>query len=177
MEVLALIRTAHEAGLTIKAEGGTLIVRGPKSAAPVVRQLANVKAEVLVALARCEQMRDPATPPSIASWRDRFAARIAHWSLDGQRPWQRAERLAFGEMILDWHRLHGASSEPGRCAGCGDEIANDIGFEVDGNGTRVHFDGDRRDDCIIAYGQKWRGAAIAGLRALGVNPPHGFEAL
>jgi hypothetical protein len=177
MEVIALIRTAHEAGLTITAEGGTLIVRGPKRAAPVVRQLADVKAEVLAVLARAERLQDAAKPPNIAWWRDRFAARIAHWSLNGRRPWQEAERLAFGDMILAWHRLHGDRPESGRCAGCGDEIPNDVGFKVDRNGSRVHFDGVHRDDCIIAYGQKWRCAAVAGLRALGLSPPDGFELL
>jgi hypothetical protein len=168
---------ARKAGLTITAEGGTLVVRGPKSAAPVVRQLADVKAEVLAALVRDEQLRGGAKPLTVTWWRDRFAARIAHWSLNGRRPWQEAERLAFNHMILDWHRLHGARPELGRCAGCGDEIPNDVGFRVDRNGSRVHFDGIRRDDCIIAYGQKWRGAAVAALQALGVNPPAGFESL
>jgi hypothetical protein len=30
-------------------------------------------------------------------------------------------------------------------------------------------------DCIIAYGQKWRGAAAAALRELGFDLPQGFE--
>ena len=40
--------------------------------------------------------------------------------------------------------------------------------------ARVHFDAARRNDCIIAFGQKWRGAAVAALKALGVDPPEGF---
>jgi hypothetical protein len=43
------------------------------------------------------------------------------------------------------------------------------------DGARVHFDAVRRVDCIIAYGQKWRGAAAAALRELGFDPPQGFE--
>jgi hypothetical protein len=168
MEVLALIRTAHEAGLTITAEGGTLIVRGPKCAAPVVRQLADVKADVLAALARSEQS-------DIARWYDRFAARIAHRSLNGQRSWREAERLAFGDMILEWHRRHGARPDPRSCAACGHELPDGSGIVLDHGGLRVHFDAVRRDDCIIAYGQKWRGAAIAALQKLGINPPEGFE--
>src|SRR5258706_15655924 len=105
MEALALIRTAHEAGLTIKVEGGTLIVRGPRRAAPVVRRLADMKAEVLAALARSKQS-------DLEWWRDRFAVRLAHRWLDGQRPWQEAERLAFNDMILEWHRRHGARLDP-----------------------------------------------------------------
>jgi hypothetical protein len=110
MEVVALIRTARKAGLTITAEGDTLVVRGPKSAAPVVRQLADVKAEVLAALVRDEQLRGAAKPLTV-TWCDRFAARTVHWSLNGRRSWQEGERLAFGEMVLDWHRLHGAHPE------------------------------------------------------------------
>lgn len=175
MEVLALIRAAHKAGLTITAEDGTLVVRGPKRAAPVVRQLADVKAEVISVLARAERLRD-GTKRS-AWWRDRFAVRIAHWSLGCRRPRQEAERLAFGEMILAWHRRYGDCPEPGRCAGCGDEMPSDVGFRIDREGSRVHFDGVRRADCIMAYGQKWRSAAVAGLQALGVNPPPDFELL
>jgi hypothetical protein len=32
-------------------------------------------------------------------------------------------------------------------------------------------------NCIIAYGQKWRGAAITALRAIGLDPPKGFTLL
>jgi hypothetical protein len=28
---------------------------------------------------------------------------------------------------------------------------------------------------VIAYGQKWRGAAVAALRALGLDPPKGVH--
>ena len=70
-----------------------------------------------------------------------------------------------------------ARPEPGRCAGCGDEIPSDVGLRVDRNGARVHFDGVRRDDCIIAYGQRWRGAAGVALKALGLDQPVGFELL
>ena len=42
---------------------------------------------------------------------------------------------------------------------------------------RVQFDTARGDSCIIAYGQQWRGAAVAALQALGIDPPEGFELL
>jgi hypothetical protein len=43
------------------------------------------------------------------------------------------------------------------------------------DGARVHFDAVCNVDCIITYGQKWRGAAAAALRELGFDPPQGFE--
>jgi hypothetical protein len=41
--------------------------------------------------------------------------------------------------------------------------------------TRVHFDEER--ECLIRFGRRWRGEAAAGLRALGLDPPEGFEPL
>ena len=31
-------------------------------------------------------------------------------------------------------------------------------------------------DCLFAYGERWRGEASAGLRALGLNPPANLDA-
>jgi hypothetical protein len=74
-------------------------------------------------------------------------------------------------MILEWHRRYGARPDPFRCAGCGDGMPSKDGLALN-DGARVHLDAVRRVDCIIAYGQKWRGAA---LRELGFDPPQGFE--
>ena len=51
MDALALLRRAQEAGLRVKPAGDKLMVRGPKQAEPVVKLLAEHKAEVLAALA------------------------------------------------------------------------------------------------------------------------------
>jgi hypothetical protein len=51
MDALALLRRAQDAGLRIEPAGDKLIVRGPKHAEPVVKLLAEHKAEVLAALA------------------------------------------------------------------------------------------------------------------------------
>jgi hypothetical protein len=37
-------------------------------------------------------------------WRDFFDERAAHREFDGGYSRAEAERLAFGEMILEWHR-------------------------------------------------------------------------
>ena len=51
MDALALLRRAQEAGLRVEPAGDKLMVRGPKQAEPVVKLLAEHKAEVLAALA------------------------------------------------------------------------------------------------------------------------------
>ena len=176
MDGLTLLRRAQEAGLAVQAEGDKLVIRGPKGAEPVARLLLDHKPEVLAVLLSREgcdaTVRDAGER---ARWRDRYAARIVHW-FHG-RPWQEAESLAFGEMILEWHRHHGRRPRPARCAGCGDDLPDDAGLVVDRDGARVHFDGVRGVDCITAYGARWRGAAVAGVDALGLDPPEGFELL
>ena len=51
MDSVKLLRCAHEAGLTVRADGDRLVVRGPKSAEPVARDLLAHKAEIMRALA------------------------------------------------------------------------------------------------------------------------------
>ena len=179
MDGLTLLRRAQEAGLAVQAEGDKLLIRGPKRAESVARLLIEYKPAVLAALSPREG-RDATVPDENgaegALWRDRRAARLVHW-FRGRHPWQEAERLAFGELILAWHRRHGDRSDPDRCAGCGDDLPEDAGLVVDRDGARVHFDGARGVDCITAYGTRWRGAAVAGLRAVGLDPPEDFELL
>jgi hypothetical protein len=50
MDVLALLRRAHKAGLRVEPAGDKLTVRGPKHAEPVVKLLAEHKVAVLAAL-------------------------------------------------------------------------------------------------------------------------------
>ena len=106
--------------------------------------------------------------------RDFYGERAAHREFDGGHSRADAERLAFGEMILEWHRRYGARPDPHRCAGCGDDMPNERGLAL-ADGARVHFDAVRGVNCIIGYGQKWRGAAAAALRELAFGPPQGFE--
>jgi len=84
------------------------------------------------------------------------------------------EALAYSDLMLEWHRSHGSQPEEGHCAGCGEALGTGSLF-VDGDGTSVHSVEAHNIDCIIAYGARWRGAAIAGLQALGLEPPEGFE--
>lgn len=56
MDVLTtLLADAHTAGLTVQAADGKLLVRGPKSAEPVVRRLMERKTDVLSRLSRADK--------------------------------------------------------------------------------------------------------------------------
>jgi hypothetical protein len=140
--------------------------------------LAVHKAEVMVALTKGDD-RAPATlsehPAATEAeyWRDFFDERAAHREFDGGHSRVEAEELAFGEMLLEWHHRHGARPDPKRCAGCGDDMSSEGGLVLS-DGARVHFDAVRGVDCIIGYGEKWRGAAVAAVRDLGFDPPPEF---
>jgi hypothetical protein len=169
-----------EIGATIRPAGKDhLIVRaGPKPIpAELVQQLREAKAEILAALAppRCLPDHDRSCHSDTAWWRRQFTNRTIHWEVGGYRVRREAEMLAFNELVLDWHWRNGARLDPRRCAGCGDKLPRGVGILVDRGGVRVHFDAGRRDDCIIAFGAKWRGAAVAALQSLGIKPTAGFE--
>ena len=51
MDAVTLLQRAQEAGLRVERAGDKLVVRGPRRAEPVVRLLAEHKAELLAALA------------------------------------------------------------------------------------------------------------------------------
>ncbi len=59
MDGLALLRRAYDVGLRLEANGDKLVIRGPKHAEPVVRLLAEHKAEVLAALADTAELLAP----------------------------------------------------------------------------------------------------------------------
>lgn len=169
-----------EIGATVRPVGDHLIVRAGARPVPaqLVRRLREAKKEVLAALAPA------ANPPwsldrggsERAWWHRHFIIRIIARELGGYRSRSDAELLAFADMILEWHRRYGARPDH-RCAGCDAELLDFAGILVDCDGVRVLFDALRRDGCIIAYGRRWRGAAVVGLQALGLHAPQGFELL
>jgi hypothetical protein len=115
-------------------------------------------------------------PAHPAWWRDFFKERAAIREIVGGGSQENAEELAFGDVIVEWHHRHGAHSDPRRCPGCGDELAGEADLALC-DGARVHLDAVRGINCVIAYGQKWRGAAVTALRALGLDAPRGFTLL
>ena len=123
MDAVALLHRAQEAGLRIEPMGEKLLVRGPKRAEAVVKLLASHKAEVLAALApgastsgRGDQER-AADGTEARRWRDRLATRIVDW-FSGDRNWEAAKRLAWGDLENEWHHQHGKRWPTWQCAGC-----------------------------------------------------------
>jgi hypothetical protein len=62
MDALSLLRRAQEAGLRVEPVGDKLMVRGPKNAEPMVKLLAEHKAEVLAALAKTAHEAEAPAP-------------------------------------------------------------------------------------------------------------------
>jgi hypothetical protein len=116
------------------------------------------------------------TSPEVAAdpawWRGFSEERAAIREIDGGRRREEAAGLAFADVILKWHQRYGVRPDSRRCAGCGDELTGETGLVLC-DGARVHLDGARGVKCAIAYGLKWRGAAVAALRVLGLDPPRG----
>jgi hypothetical protein len=106
---------------------------------------------------------------TLPAWRAWMNYRIRAWMA---RRLSRAEAMhsVWAEAEYLWHCRHGTPADPDRCAGCGE-------WMLDGPGIRfmdravVHFGNPDWLDCLILYGQAWRGAASAGLVALGLKQP------
>ena len=158
MDAVALLRRAQEVGLRVEPMGDKLLVRGPKRAEAVVKLLAEHKAEVLAALS-----------PSFVDaswWRERFAAKAVQWSV-GDRDWDAAKRLAWGDLENEWHDQHGKRWPSWQCAGCDAPIGGSQALNLP-DGNRVHFE---PIDCLIRFGKRWRGARARHLSRLGSNHP------
>ena len=124
---------------------------------------------------RAVSARLDASEPS--AWRMLFECRVVYRLQAADRTRTDAESLAFGDCLMEWHRRCAQQPDTNRCAGCGEVLPNGIGLVVDRGAVRVHFDVVRGFDCLIAYGRRWRGAAVAGLHDLGLDPTIGFEVM
>ena len=171
MDAVALLRRAQEVGLRVEPIGDKLRVRGPKRAEAVIELLAAHKAEVLAALApastsKCTDQDAAVAGTEARRWRDRLATRILDWFL-GDRGWEDARRLAWGDMENEWHELHGQRWPSWQCAGCNAPLGRSEALNLP-DGNRVHFE---PIDCLIRFGKSWRGAACEALVAFGLEPP------
>jgi hypothetical protein len=179
MDGLILLNRAREAGLAVEADGNKLVIRGPRRAESVARLLIEHKPEVLAALAPVMPSPnlhidsfDPVDGFDPAWWRCRFTIRTIHWELGGRRTKVEAERLAYGELLDEWRKLQGRRWPVWQCAGCDEPIGGLSALSL-ADGPRVHFDEER--ECLIRFGRRWRSEAVAALRAIGLDPPGGFE--
>jgi hypothetical protein len=123
---------------------------------------------------QCATSVDAAADP--VWWRALFEQRAALRQLNGGRLREEAEVVAFSDTILEWHHRSGARPDSRRCSGCGDELRGGADLALC-DGARVHLDAVHGVNCIITYGQKWRGAAVTALRTLGLDPPKRFTLL
>jgi hypothetical protein len=158
MDAVALLHRAQEVGLRVEAIGDKLLVRGPKRSEAVVKLLAEHKAEVLAALS-----------PSFVDaswWRERFTAKAVQWFV-GDRDWDAAKRLAWGDLENEWHHQHGKRCSSWQCAGCDAPIGGSQALNLP-DGNRVHFE---PIDCLVRFGKRWRGDASEALIALELELP------
>jgi hypothetical protein len=172
MDAVALLRRAQEVGLRVEPVGDKLLVRGPKRAEAVVELLAAHKVEVLAALApastsKCTDQDAAVSGTEARRWRDRLATRIVE-RFHGDRGWEEARRLAWGDVENEWHELHGRRWPYWQCAGCDAPLGGSQALNLP-DGNRVHFE---PTDCLIRFGKRWRGDASEALVALGLEPPH-----
>jgi len=171
--VAELLGRLAEIGAEVRPAGDRLIVRAGAKPVPadLVRRLRQTKAEVMAAL---EVPHADVRSDDAAWWKRQFAIRVIERQLGGERPHDEAARLAFGDLINEWHRRHGSCLEEDCCAGCGDELPSEAGLIVDRGGIRIHFDAVRGFDCLVAYGQRWRSEAVTALEAMGLDAPGVF---
>jgi hypothetical protein len=80
------------------------------------------------------------------------------------RPEHEAHRLAWGKIMNAWHMKHGERIPPHLCAGCRKPIGNAKALDLM-DGCRVHDDTEY--ECLLRYGQHWRGEAARALEAAG----------
>ena len=105
-----------------------------------------------------------------ADWRAFFGERAAIREYDGMRPRAEAERLAWGETLVEWHKATASPPPSWQCAGCGDPIAGAPAMTLP-DAARVHDVAGYA--CLIAYGKRWRAAAAEGLATMGIEQPSG----
>ena len=167
-----LLRAAQAAGATFAVSGDRLQVSAPR---PLPRDLVEELRREKKALIRLLAASDRPTVENDTpgAWFEFFHRRAVWWMSARHEP-PAAARLAFGDCLTEWDRHHLRKHDPAICAGCGDPLGHDNALDL-GRGTWVHLD--RGFACLTCYGAAWRGAAVAGLRKVGVDPPEGFELL
>lgn len=158
----ALLDEIAGAGARIEARGERLRLTAPKPLpADLVARIRTAKPALLAALAE------------VPDWQARHREALSHW--EALHSADEAARLAWGELQVRWHRLHGERLPEWQCAGCGEPIGGGEALMLS-DGNRVHLDQAHRFECLIAYGERWRDAATRALEKLGLKPLRGRRA-
>jgi hypothetical protein len=117
---LTLLDRARAAGLSVAARGDRLVIKGPRRAEPIARELMGRKAKVLALLAGPPQGPPAASPPMSYPWREV----LPDWSIEWRQrwgelanqhqdvglSWREAEARAFAEVSAE--RESGAVPPP-----------------------------------------------------------------
>ena len=158
-QAVELIASVRAAGGMIRRGGDTIELVAP---APLATDLvARIRAAKPLLLAALDDLPE---------WQARHREALAHWR--ASRFPEEATELAWGDLQNRWHRQHGKRFPVWQCAGCREPIGGAPALAmIDGN--KVHLD---EIDCLIRYGQHWRGEATQALVTIGLRPPAGKDA-
>lgn len=102
-----------------------------------------------------------------AGWQRLLAAEVERAIALG-RPADQVGDLAYETVITEWHAQNGAKPRPGHCVGCDAQLGPDRFIAMPGVQT---CPGGAALGCLARFGRRWRGAAVAALRDLGVVRP------
>jgi hypothetical protein len=168
-----LLARLAELGATVRPAGDHLLLQAGGKPIPgdLVKRLRESKTDLVRALLLAKQSAGINDDP--AWWRRHYIVRTVDWALSGDRPGKPAQGLAWGELLNEWHNRHGTRVPQWQCAGCEQAIGGVATLTL-ADGSRVHLD---TFDCLLSFGERWRSEAADGLRALGLDPPPGFELL
>ena len=108
MDVLTLLRQAWDAGLSLTADGNRLTIRGPRTAEPLVRELARHKPAVLRLIREATIAVTPADLPP--DWHFLWDERAAIMEYDAGLPRERAEAEALDDIL---RQMRAAGAWPG----------------------------------------------------------------
>jgi hypothetical protein len=103
MDALTLLQQARAAGLTVRAQGDRLCIRGPRRAEALARRPLDHKAAVLAALAADAPVTvtlDDLPPDWYFSWDERAAI----MEYDGKLPRDCAQALALEDILEQMRR-------------------------------------------------------------------------
>ena len=145
MEPLAILREAERAGLKLRVEGDKLMVSGPRKAEPIVRRLAERKAEIMRVLA--------------TDWRRLYFKALGELGTPGR---------AWNKVALAWYVARGMAIPRNLCAGCGKPLDGAEAIDLWPHGERAHIGG---YECVIAYGRRWRVTVATALIGHGIPIP------
>jgi hypothetical protein len=158
------MKEAEAAGVSVALDGTNLRVSAKrKPPAPILDDLRKHKAEIITLLAHGSDSWSP------EDWRTFYDERAAIAQYDGCQTREQAERAGFKYCIVEWLDRHPQSSDPGRCAWCGQP---DTGHAVVPFGTENQGHTWLHPSCWEVWHRDRREKAQRALAAMGlVTPP------